>query len=329
MPIIAPVSAFPPARKHLRQDDLIAANDSFFLEAWPFVSPAERDFFVQWNLGSFVSKTIPDGDYARMIWSCRVNTFFFLLDDMIEKGAQYSLTERIVGIMHGDMVALIVSIFTPSKTAQSPQTGSPVEEVADQIFRAMQASTGPEQYTQFCRLTCEYLNFAFLRKQEPQVYRDISEYLETRCVDFAGHFVLANTRYALGIYVTDEELESPLLASCEKLALDAGAMENDVVSYEKELEQNTLGYNLVAMLLQQGIDGRAFASVASVKDYIRERIADCEARLHATISAALEDEKLAMSDNVCRWLLALPYIVSGNTWWSQEVSAIIGIWIIG
>ncbi|KAJ6593310.1 isoprenoid synthase domain-containing protein [Mycena capillaripes] len=192
--------------------------------------------------------------------------------------------------------------------------------MADCIFRAMQASTGPEQYTQFCRLTCEFLRFALLRKQEPQVYRDISEYLDARRLDAAGPFVLANVRYALDIYVTDEELESPLLASCEKLALDAWMMENDVVSYEKELEQNMLGYNLVAMLLQQGIDGRAFASAASAQDYVRKLIVDCEAKLHTAISAVLEGVSgdLAISENVHRWLFALPYVVSGNAWWSQE-----------
>jgi Leu/Phe-tRNA-protein transferase len=97
------VSAFPPARNHIRADELIAATDSFFLETWLFASQEERDLFVRCDYGSFISKSeshtsflthslaqatfavIPDGEFEKMIWACRASTLLFLTDDWIEK----------------------------------------------------------------------------------------------------------------------------------------------------------------------------------------------------------------------------------------------------
>lgn len=93
----------------------------------------------------------------------------------------------------------------------------------------------------------------------------------------------------------------------------------DVASYEKEAQQNTLGSNLVAILLQHGVDGETFESPSAVKAYIRGRIADTEARLHDSISIALADSIIGTTDVFRAWLRAIPYLVSGSTWWSQEV----------
>jgi hypothetical protein len=97
----------------------------------------------------------------------------------------------------------------------------------------------------------------------------------------------------------------------------------DVASYEKEAEQNTLGNNLVARLLQHGTDGHTFISASAVKVYLRERIADSEARLREAILVALTDSMLGTSEAIRRWLHALPYIVSGSAWWSQHVRSLL------
>ncbi|KAJ7354060.1 isoprenoid synthase domain-containing protein [Mycena albidolilacea] len=295
------ISAFPLARNHLRFAELIEATDSFFLETWPFESQRERDLLVQCHYGSFISKIIPDGDFEKMIWACRASTLLFLTDDWIEKqphGKGSGLSDRIARIVRGEM---------------DPTAGSLVEEMLNQIFRAIEGNTEVEQFRQLSHLTCECL-----RLQDMPAYENITKYLDFRSYNSGGYFALGLARYALNIYLTDDELEVPRLVICERLALDAIVMENDVASYEKEAEQNTLGNNLVARLLQHGTDGHTFTSASTVKVYLRERIADSEARLREAIPVALTDTMLRTSDAVRRWLHALPYIVSGSAWWSQH-----------
>ncbi|KAJ7898341.1 isoprenoid synthase domain-containing protein [Mycena olivaceomarginata] len=288
------VSSFPLARDHIRADELIAATNSFFLERWPFVSQGQRDFFVRCNLPSFICKVIPDGEFEKMICACKANTLLFLTDDYFEQqkedNSASELINRIVGIIRGEM---------------GPRAGSPVEELTNRIFREIEVSAGVEQYKQLSRFTCETL-----RHQGAPVYRTMADYLAFRCLNVGGHLVLALARYTLDIYVRDDELQNPLLAECERLVIEVDAM-------EKEVQQNTLGNNLVA-LLQRGVDGHTFDSASAAKAYIREVIAEHEVKLHGAISVALNDKILGKSDAVCLWLQALPYIVSGNTWWSQH-----------
>jgi hypothetical protein len=106
----------------------------------------------------------------------------------------------------------------------------------NRVCRAIEASAGGEQYGQFTRLTCEYLEYElsiinprvtyilkYHRHQdsEPPVYHDISEYLHFKSRNAGGYFVMAMTRIALDIYLTDDELRNPLIAQCEKLAIGA------------------------------------------------------------------------------------------------------------
>ncbi|KAJ6536246.1 isoprenoid synthase domain-containing protein [Mycena capillaripes] len=300
----AVLSVFPPAREHIRAKEIIAATHIFFLENWPFASQKQQDIFLLCNLPLSICRNIPDGEFEKMICACKAFVVLFLTDDWIEKEFQESgvcdLNNRIAQIILGEMV---------------PRAGYTVEELAHSVFREMEASTGVEQYRQFSHRAAE-----FLGSQETRVYENLSQYLDHRCLNIGGYCLTAAPRYALDIYVTDQELQHPLLAICERLAIDAISMENDVASYDKELQQTTLGNNLVAMLLQHGIDGRGFVSAFAVKVYIRERIVECEARLDSAISEALADSILGTSDTVPRWLHALPYVVSGNTWWSQETA---------
>lgn len=91
----------------------------------------------------------------------------------------------------------------------------------------------------------------------------------------------------------------------------------DVASYEKEFQQNTLDNNLVERLLKNGIDGHTFVSALAVKEYLTDRIVDCEAKAQGAISAMLADD--GTPESVRRWLGALPYLISGSTWWTQQV----------
>jgi hypothetical protein len=85
-----------------------------------------------------------------------------------------------------------------------------------------------------------------------------------------------------------------------------------VASYEKEFQQNTLDNNLVEKLLKSGIDGHTFVSALAVKEYLKDRIVDCEAKAQGAISAMFADD--GTPESVRRWLGASPYLISGSTW---------------
>lgn len=118
--------------------------------------------------------------------------------------------------------------------SQDPKTDSPLEQMLHHIFRAIQSSTGMEQYAQFSRLTCECLQCVrstgrsssltrrhvyIYRLQTPPPYTNITDYLAFRCYNSGGYFGLALARYTLDIYLSDDELQSPLVAECERLTL--------------------------------------------------------------------------------------------------------------
>jgi hypothetical protein len=94
----------------------------------------------------------------------------------------------------------------------------------------------------------------------------------------------------------------------------------DVASYEMEVQENTADNNVVTMLLKHGVDGHTFTSASAAKIYVRKRIEQCEVKLQGAISSAFADSVLGESNTIRRWLCALPYVLSGKTWFCQQVS---------
>ncbi|KAJ7910837.1 hypothetical protein B0H13DRAFT_2011092 [Mycena leptocephala] len=97
------------------------------------------------------------------------------------------------------------------------------------------------------------------------------------------YFFFAFARYAVGIYLSDEQLDDPLCT-----------MENDIVSYQKELDNQThsdgiLPLNLVATILAHGVDGRQFTTPLEAKLFLREEIERYEEILYGALSVALSD----------------------------------------
>jgi len=183
------------------------------------------------------------------------------------------------------------------------------------IFRGIEASSNGDQYPRFARSLREWLLINVVGGQAPP-YTNLQAYLDFRRLNSAGPWVLFITQYALDLRLTDEELADPKLMMCEKLCVDACALENDIASYDKELASESPSPNIVAILLEHGSEGDGFASAAAVKKYVSQEVANIEAQLHDCLEDALNSE--GQSDDYCKWLQALPYIVSGNVWFSQH-----------
>ncbi|KAJ6583079.1 hypothetical protein DFH09DRAFT_1076231 [Mycena vulgaris] len=78
--------------------------------------------------------------------------------------------------------------------------------------------------------------------------------------------------------------------------------------------------NVVTLILEYGADGTRFTTPFDAKMFVRKKIKQYEELLYAALSAALSDHELQKSDNTRRWLAAMPYMVSGNAWWSQSTT---------
>ncbi|KAJ6553011.1 isoprenoid synthase domain-containing protein [Mycena capillaripes] len=179
----------------------------------------------------------------------------------------------------------------------------------------IEASSTGNQYPRFARSFRDWLTSNTVGRQAPQ-YTNLEAYLDFRRLNCGGYWVLLTTQYALDIHLTDEELAEPKLVICQNLCLDAFGMENDVASYDKELASGSPSANIVAIFLRLGDEGDVFASATAAKDHVRQKIADIEGRFYHQLEDTLKDSE-GRSDDFRRWLRALPYVVSGNTWWGQ------------
>lgn len=74
------------------------------------------------------------------------------------------------------------------------------------------------------------------------------------------------------------------------------------------------------MILEHGVDAQRFDTPLEAQMFVRKHIESYEEMLHRSLCDAMADEELRKSSAAQRWLAALPYIVSGNMWWSQQVS---------
>ncbi|KAJ6571458.1 isoprenoid synthase domain-containing protein [Mycena capillaripes] len=290
---------FPPARMHPRAKDMESETDAYFANAWPWRTSEERSEFLLSNLSGFVPCCIPDGSYDRALWINKANTLGFIVDDLIEVEKNMVFERYFRGSIEGD---------------KEPGECEPWQNVISTILRGIKASSTGDQYPRFAQSFHECM--ITLGQQAPP-YTNLEAYLEFRRVNAGCYWFLFMTQYALDIHLTDEELAEPKLVMCEKLCLDASTLENDVASYEKEVASGSLSNNIVATVLEHGNEGEVFVSATAVKEFIRQKIADLEVRLHGCLEDALKDSE-GRSDDFRRYLLALQYIQSGNTWWSQH-----------
>ncbi|KAJ7138327.1 isoprenoid synthase domain-containing protein, partial [Mycena epipterygia] len=235
---------------------------------------------------------VPDGNYEKMIWACRVSTLLFLIDDELDT----------------DVQTLFLSLYALTDHAIS--SSSYIEEVTNTIWRAIEAGCQPDEFKQFARLTQEF----FLSHNLPP-YENIDQFVAVRQVNSGAYFVFGFARYALEIRLSDEQINHPLIKACEDLVAHLLALGNDLFSYTKEVLTDSAQTNLITML--QKFEGVPSASEAILK--VREAIKQREEQLVEACKAVLADEVFGKDPEVRRWMAALEYLHSGNCWWSQHV----------
>ncbi|KAJ6460004.1 isoprenoid synthase domain-containing protein [Mycena sanguinolenta] len=305
-PSLPPLARFPLAREHSRSAEIIAEINDFILTTWPFKTQAEREQFVDWNVTAIITKCVPDGDYEKTLWLAKINVLFFHTDECFESNSEekYCLMRGMKKMMTGE--------------TQPGDSESPLERMCRDIYQTLAATCTPREYQRYVEMTGD-----FFRAQDPVYHTEIVAYLEFRRLNAfveAGYLFFGFAQYALDIHLTDEEWTHPLLTKCLDIAMDLTFLENDVASYEKEIPTCAKPLNLVAMLLDSGVDGVQFTTPLDAKMFIRGEITKYEKRLYESLSAVMCDSGLQESADAQKWARALPYIVSGNFWWSQSSS---------
>ncbi|KAJ7226915.1 isoprenoid synthase domain-containing protein [Mycena pura] len=292
---------------HLGANELHDETNAYFAQAWPWSSSNDLSNFLLENGAAFMTSTIPDAPYERALWTAKVYVLLFIGDDLGEVEGNLAVKRYFYRCVNEDM-----------RRDMAPEESLPWERVISTIFGGIRDSSAGEQYQRFART---FREFWTANTVQAPPYTDLEGYLRFRRLNCAGYWVLATTQYALDLRLTDEELADPKLALCESLCVDACAMENaenhvllDVASYDKELASGSPSANLVALLLKED---NGLASAAAVKDHVIKIIADTEAKLHSCLDEALKNSD-RRSDDFVRYLYAIPYIVSGNVWFSQH-----------
>ncbi|KAJ7848095.1 isoprenoid synthase domain-containing protein [Mycena leptocephala] len=202
-PDLPPFDRFLLACEHPRSAEIIAETDLFIskLEVTVFKSQAQRQKFLDDDLTSIITRGIPDGQYDKMLTMARANILYFIADDYFES------------------------------TSEASNESALARSFRDLYQTMAGASTGLE-YHQYVRLSYQWLRSS----EETADHTDIIAQLKWRRVDSGGYFFFAFARYAVGIYLSDEQLDDPLLAKCTDIGIDVCTMENDIVSYQKELD---------------------------------------------------------------------------------------------
>ncbi|KAJ7848109.1 isoprenoid synthase domain-containing protein [Mycena leptocephala] len=219
-PDLPPFDRFLLAREHPRSAEIIAETDLFIskLEVTVFKSQAQRQKFLDDDLTSIITRGIPDGQYDKMLTMARANILYFIADDYFESTSEEKHT----------FIKDIKNIF---KGHTASNESALARSFRDLYQTTAGASTGLE-YQQYVRLSYQWLRSS----EETADHTDIMAQLKWRRVDSGGYFFFAFARYAVGIYLSDEQLDDPLLAKCTDIGIDVCTMENDIVSYQKELD---------------------------------------------------------------------------------------------
>ncbi|KAJ6535534.1 isoprenoid synthase domain-containing protein [Mycena capillaripes] len=276
--VLPPLSQFPPAREHPMKDEIIAENNRYIAEVFPFKTQAERDLTIIES----TSLAIPDGQLERMKLITRFNVLYLATDELFESSAteKKSLMHQIENIMKGHNKELDVS---------------PLGRIVSDLYQNLAATCTAAEYSQHVRATVD-----FFRCQDPVRHTEISAFLEFRRLNGGGYLFFGFARYALGAYLTDEQLEHPLLKEV------------------REARGTSSVVNLVTMILEYGVDENRFETATEAQAFVRTLIKSYEKMLHGALSEAMADEELQKSTNAQRWLVGMTYVVSGNLWWSQQ-----------
>ncbi|KAF9060440.1 isoprenoid synthase domain-containing protein [Rhodocollybia butyracea] len=292
MSIFLGKSVFPPARQHPRRSELLKDSEEYFLKRWPFETEAARQHFCRSILADYVAKTVPDTEHwEKLVFAARAVTWAFLLDDMVEVKATFKSMPDLLQVIYGN---------------KKPNPDLYWEVVTDDIWRGIQRGCTAVEFDQ---MTCTVKEW-YISHGQP-IPDSFDGWLIHRHHDCGANWVWAFSRYAMECRVTDEDLTHPAVRKAEDSAAVTCFLVNDIVSFPKDKMDNREELNGVSMIRKYGLASTEEQALDKISDIIVQRTR----QFTESINQALADPTL--SSDMKQWMMALPYAVSGNSWWGQ------------
>ncbi|KAI0179446.1 Aristolochene synthase from penicillium Roqueforti [Hypoxylon sp. FL1284] len=275
--------------------------NGWFLQNWDWEDEAARKKFIKAGFSRVTCLYFPEARDDRIAHACKLLTILFLIDDQLEHlsladGAAYN--EHLMPLCKGEA---------------QPNKNIPVEWMMYQIWEEMRQCNR--------ELADQVLEpvFTFMRAQtssERLHIKDLGPYLRYRQSDVGQILLAALTRYGMGLYITDDELDS-----VKGIEMNVGrhiSIVNDIYSFEKELEASKSLHQEGGFLcssvsvLAEEVGISTGASMRVLWSMCREW-----ERLHQDLvkkrSAGPDNCTQALKD----YLRGLEYQMSGNELWSS------------
>ncbi|KAF9067879.1 isoprenoid synthase domain-containing protein [Rhodocollybia butyracea] len=289
---------FPPAKEHPRTSELLKVDEDYFLGCWPFKSDASRQHFSRSILADFTAKTIPDTEHwEKLVLACRVTTSSFLIDDLLDTDLLYDSKKKF------DIIPSLLQVIYGTK---KPDPNLYWEVISDDIWRGIQRGCTDTEFDQMTRTAKEW----YMTHGRP-LPESFDGWLVRRRHNSGANWTYSITRYAMECRITDEELTHPIVREAEDSAAVIFALVNDIVSLPKEKMANCEELNAVTMVRKYGLVSTEEDALAEVSNIVVQS----SRKLMESTKRGLADPTL--SSEVKRWMVALPYVASGNAWWSQ------------
>lgn len=270
-----------------------------------FRDATERAWSIATHSTDFSCRMIPHGRDEPLLLFIEWNHWAFALDDLWhDTGAADIKTARIV-----DLNARI------SRCLEAPGSAmlgtSPFDRALEDLAARTRALAGPVQLRRVAEGMRDWLFGAAWQVSniERRVMPTLSDYVALRPSINGTRFSLAWNQIASGIEVPDEELSAPPVQALTEAAGFIVSCDNDLFSYAKEDDHETMDQNLVNVLAYH--NGTSLTRALTEAVAIRDR--------SMTLFLALRD-RLARTagPQLARYLEALGHYIAGCIRWMND-----------
>ncbi|KAF8971786.1 isoprenoid synthase domain-containing protein [Flammula alnicola] len=291
LPMTLPsIDRFPPI--HQAYADYYAANH------FPYKTEEDMNWYIDMDLAAYVYMTVPWGkNHARMEAAVRLHLLYFLIDDLLDKNLITINKETL-------------QVMLPPQDGKAPvipesfdKSYLPVLKASSEMWTDVKEELPPSDYEKVSRP----IDLWFKDLRLSKGYTNVDELLELRVNDVAMAIVYACVYYSMELSIPDHEYDSPEVKRCTNVATKICAIVNDMASYMKEVRDNSVENNLITKIQ----DWKKCTAFEAKQDLLN-RVPKLYEELYKVCNAVLKSD---MCMDTKQFVAALPYVVSGNTWW--------------
>jgi len=247
---------------------------------------------------------------GRLAAACMVHSIFFFIDDLFFDG------DIIDPVAHGidptlctdprRIVVFIKTLMHIFRTRQLPENPSTIEQAFcfAGIYIAEQA--GDEEWFQYLVDTIDdYIDAVLYRNRDLEQHtRDLTSFAEIRERDTGGLHTCVLIQLTNDIKLPEYAREDPMIRRLTSIAVRQASFVNDIISYPKDVLEESSGFNLVKLYMDR--------DMMSFEDAVAEAIGLVNS--YTSTFLALERDFDAEPE-VLRYVQGLKDMFCGNIYW--------------